>query len=244
MQKQNNSTTKYPLATAGKRFLARIIDILIISCLVLGIGFAVFCTDPNFSWKDELVLQQKWRYAFFVILMLFVFVLWMIVAPLLFKQTFGMKITKIKYFKKDENKNYLLCLCKHEIFIWEIIALISLVMGITLSCLSNKQIDSLLKGAEAIFASKVPDGIDKVFYYIGTGFSCFYSVSIVLLIFVIVFTFIKNGTPAFHDKFSGLYMISTVSLVEKYQKPNQPKQDDIIGPGAISPEALEEINSL
>ena len=54
MQKQNNETTKYPLATAGKRILAKVIDIAIISCLVLAMGFAIFCTDPNFKWNEQL----------------------------------------------------------------------------------------------------------------------------------------------------------------------------------------------
>ncbi|MCQ3915693.1 MAG: hypothetical protein MJ195_03060 [Mycoplasmoidaceae bacterium] len=49
MQNTNSKVVKYPLASAGRRILAKVIDIAIISCIVLALGFTIFCTDPNFK---------------------------------------------------------------------------------------------------------------------------------------------------------------------------------------------------
>ncbi|MCQ2956486.1 MAG: hypothetical protein MJ233_01075 [Mycoplasmoidaceae bacterium] len=55
MQKQNNiKIVKYPLAPAWRRIIAKALDIVIIGFLVVAIGFALFCTDPNFKWDAKL----------------------------------------------------------------------------------------------------------------------------------------------------------------------------------------------
>lgn len=244
MQKQN-SNTKFPLATAGKRFLAKVIDIALISCLVLGIGFAIFCTDPNFSWDGPLVLEQGWRYGLFTTLMAVIFFSLMLVIPRLTKKTIGMKACKLAYYRKDNTKNYVFGIFKHELFVWEIIVFLSLIMGWTLSFLSPNQIDSLIQGSMSIFVSKLPEGVDATCFYVGTGFSCFYGVSIIFLIAIVIAIFIKNGKPAFHDKYSLIYVISTKPLTEKFISVNDYKkqQEDKV-PGGLSKEALEEIENL
>lgn len=246
MQKQNNETTKYPLATAGKRILARIIDIAIVSCIVIALGFTVFCTDKNFEWNKDLSDIQSWRFGLFVSLMAIVFFGLMLLLPRFWNKTIGMKALKLSYFKKKEGMNYSFGIFKHELFIWEIIVFIALIMGWTLSFLNSHQIDSMLKGSSAIFASNIPDDVDKACYYVGTGFSCFYGVSIILLISILVATCVRNGRPAFHDKYSHLYMISTQPMNQSYSFKSIKKQDKTEGefPGVVSQESLEEIENL
>lgn len=247
MQNKNNSTTKYHLATAGKRILAKVIDIAIISCIVLGLGFAIFCTDSNFSWGQALELDQNWRYGLFVTLMAVIFFSLMLLLPRLWKKTIGMKVCSLAYYHKEKTFNYIYGLFKHELFIWEIIVFIALIMGWTLSFLSQHQIQSLFDGANAIFANKLPDGTDKVCYYVGTGFACLYSISILFLIFIIIAICIKNKKPAFHDKYSHIYVYSTKPYVEKYISVNEykkQKKDNGNVPGAISMDSLEEIDNI
>ena len=245
MQKQNNETTKYPLATAGKRILAKVIDIAIISCIVVALGFAIFCTDKNFEWKKDLELAQRWRFGLFVSLMAVVFFGFMFLLPRFWNRTIGMKALKLTYFKKKEGMNYSFGLFKHELFIWEIIVIIALAMGWTLSFISQNKIDSILEGSVAIFASTVPDGLDKICYYVGTGFSCFYSVSILFLIAIIIATCIRSGRPAFHDKYSNIYVVYMQPLTNIKQTFRKRQPDEIIeAPGSISKESLEEIENL
>ena len=246
MQKQNNETTKYPLATAGKRVLARIIDIVIVSCIVIAIGFAIFCTDKNFDWHENLSNIQKWRFGLFVSLMTVVFFGLMLLLPRLWNKTIGMKALKLSYYKKKDGMNYSFGIFKHELFVWEIVVFVALIMGWTLSFLNPNQIDSMFKGSTAIFASNIPDGVDKACYYVGTGFSCFYGVSIILLIAILVATCIRNGHPAFHDKYSNIYIISTQAIQSPYNFKSVNKHDDKENnvPGIISKESLEEIENL
>lgn len=244
MQKQNN-TTKFPLATAGKRFLAKVIDIALISCLVLGLGFAIFCTDPNFSWDGPLVLEQGWRYGLFTTLMAIIFFTWMLLIPRLTKNTLGMKACKLAYYRKDTTKNFVFAIFKHELFVWEIIVFLSLIMGWTLSFLSPHQIDSLIQGSMSIFVSKLPEDVDATCFYVGTGFSCFYGVCIIFLIAIVIATFIKNGKPAFHDKYSLIYVISKKPLQEKFISVNEyKKQQEPKVPGGLSNKELEELDNL
>ena len=105
MQNKNNSTTKYQLATAGKRIIAKVIDIAIISCLIVGLGFAIFCTDANFAWGKALELNQNWRYGLFVTLMAFIFFSLMLLLPRLWGKTIGMKACSLAYYHKDKSFN-------------------------------------------------------------------------------------------------------------------------------------------
>lgn len=246
MQKQNNETIKYPLATAGRRILAKAIDIAIVSCIVLALGFTIFCTDSNFKWNEPLVLSQSWRYGLFVSLMAIVFFGLLLLLPCLWKKTIGMKALKLSYYKRKEGMNFSWGLFKHELFIWEIIVFLALIMGWTLTFLSQNQIDSLLAGSMSIFASTVPEGLDKACYYVGTGFSCFYGVTIIFLIAIIVATCIKNHRPAFHDKYSNIYVISlkTEGNIKIPNKKQTLDSNEDNFPGVISKEAFEEIENL
>ncbi|MBQ0045434.1 MAG: RDD family protein [Mycoplasma sp.] len=242
MQNKNNSTTKYPLATAGKRIIAKALDIVMISIIVMSLGFAIFCTDPNFAWNQPLSLAQPWRYGLFVTLMAVIFFGLMLLLPRLWNKTLGMKALGLRYYKKAD-VNYAFGIFKHELFVWEIVVFIALIMGWTLSFLNPDQINSLFEGANAIFSKTPAEGLDKVCYYVGTGFSCFYGVSILFLIAIIIATCIKNHKPAFHDKYSNIYVIY-VKQVEKYQPYNSHKVVDVKAPGELSADSLEEIDNI
>lgn len=244
MQNENNKTKiKYPLATAGKRIIAKVLDIAIISCLVLALGFTIFCTDPNFQWGEKLTIAG-WRYGLFVTLMAIIFFGLMLLLPRFWGKTIGMKALKLSYYKK-ENVNYTFAIFKHELFVWEIVVIIAFAMGWTLCGLNQLQIDSLLQGASAIFTSSVPEGLDKACYYAGTAFTAFYGVSIIILIAIIVAVCITSGKPAFHDKYSHLYIYYKQPLNNNYlNKTTKNKEDTVKAPGALSAESLEEIDNI
>lgn len=243
---QNESkVTKYPLATAGRRVLAKAIDIAIIACVVTSLGFAIFCTDPNFKWEGSLQIAG-WRYCLFTALMAIIFFGLMLLLPRLWNKTIGMKALKLSYYKRKEC-NYTFALFKHELFVWEIVVFIALIMGFVLAFLTPEQADALFKGANAIFANKPEEGVDKVCYYVGTGFSCFYGISILFLIAIIVAICIKNHKPAFHDKYSNIYVIHKVSVDSLYKPVNKPKrndEDEEKVPGGLSKSSLEEIDNI
>ncbi|MCQ3915694.1 MAG: hypothetical protein MJ195_03065 [Mycoplasmoidaceae bacterium] len=118
-------------------------------------------------------------------------------------------------------------------------------MGCTLSGLTAHQIDSLVQGANAIFANKMPEGLDKACYYAGTGFSCMYGICIIFLVAIIISICIRNKKPAFHDKYSHIYVIHKQSLDSQYRSVNSIQdKDDTKVPGQISDESLEEIDNI
>lgn len=242
MQNENNKTVKYPLASAGRRIFAKVIDIIIISCIVLALGFSIFCTDPKFKWHEQLNVAG-WRYALFVTLMLLVFVSFMFIAPIVWKKTLGMKILRLQYHKKSGN--YIFGLFKHELFIWEIVVIIAFIMGCTLSGLNAHQIDSFIRGTNAIFTSKLPKGLDAACYYAGTGFSCMYGICIIFLVAIIISICISNKKPAFHDKYSNISIFHKQVMSEQYHDLNSfKKSEEIKAPGEISEESLEEIDNI
>ena len=128
MQKQNNNKiVKYPLASCGRRIVAKVLDILIIGLIVMCLGFAIFCSDPNFHWNEKLQISG-WRYGLFVTLMAILFFGLMLLLPRLWNKTIGMKIMTLAYHK-SKNCNYTFALFKHELFIWEIIVIIAFAMA-------------------------------------------------------------------------------------------------------------------
>lgn len=240
---QNKKTVKYPLAKAGRRILAKVIDIAIIGVIVVALGFAIFCTDPNFEWNKELDLDQKWRFGLFVTLVGVLFYGLMLLLPCLWNKTIGMKAVNLSYHKRQEC-NYSWSIFKHELFIWEIVVIIAFAMGWTLSFLNQHQINSLLQGANAPFVWSVPENIDQACYYAGVGFSCFYSICVLFLVAIIIATCITSGKPTFHDKYSNILVIYKKKLEDKYVPYNSKKEDDIKAPGVISKESLEEIDNI
>ncbi len=245
MQKLNNSKiVRYPLAPAWRRIIAKVLDIVIIGVLVMSAGFALFCTDPNFHWDTKLEIAG-WRYGVFVGIMALLFYGLMLLLPCLWGKTIGMKVFKLAYHK-NSNSNFAFSLFKHELFIWEIVVILAFAMGMTMTFISQHQIDSLLEGASAIFTAKMPEGLDSVCYYVGTGFSGFYGVTILFLIAIIIATCVKNKKPAFHDRYSNILVIYKVKISEKIKPINQPilKQEETKAPGEISDDSLEEIDNI
>ncbi|MCQ2748220.1 MAG: hypothetical protein MJ223_03140 [Mycoplasmoidaceae bacterium] len=107
-------------------------------------------------------------------------------------------------------------------------------------------IDSLISGVNSIFASNVPEGINKACYYVGTAFSAFYGTLLLLLFAIIIGIFVKSGKPAFHDKFSNLviYFKNKGDNNPTFSKPKESDKNKILGPGQLSQESLEEIGNI
>lgn len=249
VKKANKTTSKpiemvrYPLSSAGRRIGSKIFDILFVGILVLVVGIAIFATDPNFQWKSIEAIQP-WRYGLFAMCMILIFfgLLWLL--PRLTGWTIGMKIFKLKYFNVLPLSSFGLNIFKHELFVWEIMCFISLVLGATLSFLTPENAKILIAGV--LSSSK---GIDiNAYYYAGVTFACFYYVTVVLLIIVLIGVCIKSKRPAFHDKFSNILVIHLRPTKDLDKQANVKKKGikriNYGIPGEISSGSFEEIDEL
>lgn len=249
VRKTNTTTSKpvemvrYPLSSAGRRIGSKIVDILLVGIIVLGIGLAIFVTDPNFQWRSIEEIQP-WRYGLFAMCMFVVFfgLLWLL--PRLTGWTIAMKMFKLKYFNVLPLSSFGFNIFKHELFVWEIMCFISLILGATLSFLSPENAKILISG---VLASKKDIEVNA-YYYAGVTFACSYYVTVVLLIVVLVGVCIKSKRPAFHDKFSNILIIHLRPTKDLDKQANLKKKGikriNYGIPGEISSGSFEEIDEL
>lgn len=238
-------TVRYPLASAGRRIGSKIIDILLVGIVVFCIGLAIFLTNPD---GVDIGQIQPWRYGVFSLCMFMIFAGLMLVLPSFTTWTLGMKICKLKYVKVLPLKNLGFSIFTHELLVWEIVCIISLVLGVTLSFLTKEESVSLLSGVVPYI--KTPSGfeIDPVLWGVGVFFACLYYVSVILLIIVIVGVCIKSKHPAFHDKFSDLLIAHLASTNDPDKNANlKKKKSKRINygiPGEINSGSFEELDEL
>jgi len=245
MERTENSTKKYvryPLAPAARRIFAKLIDILIVGIILFGFGLAIFATDPGFKWGSDSVITDTWRYGIYTLVVCVVFFLLMILLPYFWKKTIGMKALKLGYYNVLPLSNYMFNLFKHELFVWELICILNLILGVVLTCSSADNAKILLDGI-MMGSSKT-----NVYYYVGVGFATAYLVLMLVLIGVIIGVCMRNKKPAFHDKYSNIYVIYLVSLNDPDKQVNAKKRSskrvNYGVPGEISSSALEEIDEL
>lgn len=236
---------RYPIANAGRRLGCRILDILMMSLIVFGLGAAILCTSPNFNPKD-LTTIQSWRYTLLAAISLLLFFLYFIVLPFFWKKTLWMKVLKLQYVNNLPLSNFMFNLIKHEILVWGIISILSLIAGIVLGTLSSANATAMIKGMT--FGGLTEQGDNTAFFYVGTGFSSAYIVALLVMIAVTIAMFVNNRRPAFHDKFSNVFVIYLVSSNTPDKQVNAKKKTtnriNYGVPGEISPGAFEEIDKL
>ena len=242
--KNNKILIRYPLASCMRRLFAKIIDILVIFILVIGLGLTIFITDPNFKWSgiNNYFISQTWRYGIFTLIVTIIFYSLMILLPYYWKKTIGMKILKLCYYKTLPLTSTILCLFKHELFVWELFIFLNLILGITLSSLSPLDANALLK--VILLKEKTNDYL----FYLGLIFSSLYISTFMILAILIVGVFVRNKKPAFHDKYSNLYIIylKPINDIDKLtnRKDNSKKIINYSLPGSINPSSIEEIDKL
>ncbi len=244
LTKNNKLLTRYPLASGVRRLFAKIIDLLIISAIVIGLGLSIFTTDPEFRWSENnnYFISQTWRYGIFTLLVAFSFYGLMILLPYYWKKTIGMKLIKLSYYKILPLSNTALCLIKHELFVWELFIFLDLILGIVLTILSPTDAYTLLR--VVLLKEKNKDSL----FYPGLILSSLYIFAFILLMFLIMGVFIKNKKPAYHDKYSNLYIIYLKPINDLDKLANKKKQSKkIINyslPGSIKPSTIEEVDKL
>lgn len=244
METKNNQTTKYqrfPLAKAGRRIAAKLIDIILVGLIVTGLGLAIFLTDPGY--KANKIISQTWRYGLFSFLACLIFTGLMLILPNFWKKTLGMRVLNLGYINILPLSKFIGNLFKHELLIWELICMMCLVTGIVLTASSADNAKMLLDG---IMLNNVSN--KSVYYYVGTGFSAVYTACALMLVGVIIGVCARNKKPAFHDKFSNVYVAHLVSTndpnkLENIKKRNNKKINFGV-PGEISDSAFEEIDKL
>ena len=233
---------KFPFANAKDRLLAKTFDIFFLSTISLSFGFLIFCFDKNFTWFNKWQIHDSWRYLVFGMTIYLIYFFWMIFFPFLFNwQTIGMKIFKLKFFSFKKNKTYILKgLILHDLFIWEILINISLIISFFLFFLSDENSKELLYGLNLF--SSMQKKSNNLFFYFGLAFGILYSSSFFILCFVIIGIFLCDKHPAYHDDISKLYVIKLTLLVEKknYHDKNI-KENKINLPGIIDPKSLDKL---
>lgn len=253
MTEANNQQTnlvRYPLATAWRRLGAKALDILIITLVIFGLGIAIIATNPGFKW-NEWVEIQPWRYLLVGIITFIIFTGLMFVLPLFTDWTIGMKALKLKYVhilplsKRGWN------LFKHEILIWGIMCILSLILGIVLGCLNKTgQARSLILGIQTlgINSKQQTEVTSWPLYYVGVVFACCYYCSALLLLVIIISLFVKNKKPTFYDKFSNIVVIHLSPMNDPDKQHNtkkMPQKKINFGvPGEINSGSFEELDNL
>jgi len=246
MERTENNTKKYvryPLAGAARRIFAKLIDLLILGIVLFCLGLAIFTTDPAFKWGPDFVVSQTWRYGIFTLVVCVLFFLLMILLPYFWKKTIGMKMLRLGYFNVLPLSNFMFNLFKHELFVWELICCLNLILGITLTCLNSTDAKLLLDGIMMSSGKNMGS-----YYYVGVGFATAYLILMLVLIGIIIGVCVRNKKPAFHDKYSNVYVIHLVLLNDPDKqvnaKKNSSKRINYGVPGEISSSALEEIDEL
>jgi len=238
-------TVRYPLASAARRFFAKLLDIIFVGLIVFGLGVAILVTSPGFNKKDLLTIQP-WRYGLLSSITLLIFCLYFILLPFFWKKTLFMKAFKLQYVNNLPLSNFGLNLIKHEMFIWGIITLISFVVGIVLIPLTPQNAVNLIHGIS--FKSGQSTNNNSPYFYVGIAFATLYIVAVIGLIAATIAMFVKNKKPAFHDNLSNVYVIHLVQTNEPDKqgnlKRNNQRKINYGVPGDISSGAFEEIDSM
>lgn len=233
---------KFPFAVAKDRLLAKIFDIFFLSIISLSFGFLIFCFDKNFTWFNKWQIYDSWRYLVFGFVTYLIYFLWMIIFPIFFNwQTIGMKIFKLKFFSFKRNKKQMIKgLIFHDLFIWEVMINISLILSLFLFFLPDEDGKELLQGVNLF--SSIQKKNNNLFFYFGLAFGVLYTSSFFILCFIIIGIFLCNKHPAYHDNISNLYVIKLIAFAdEKSYHVKNDGENKINLPGIIDQKLLDGI---
>lgn len=239
------SLSSYLFPSAWSRFFARLVDLFIISAITISLGITILITDYKFSWQS-LELGQPIRYFFVSLVGLVFSSFFFLCFPMLFGwQTIGMKIFKLKFYFENKKKNIFFSLLKHELFVWIIIVLISLVVGLTFSLINYHDLKILNKSMTGLVQKS--EDQNTLFYYLGLVFKYFYYVFFLVFFSIVINLFAANKKPLWHDKFSHLLVVKisnaskeTFSKTKKGHSINEINYDL---PGDVNSSLLDQLES-
>lgn len=212
-QTSSISLSNYHFPSAWSRFLARFFDIFIVSAVTISLGITILITDNKFSWQC-LELAQPIRYFYVSLVGIILSFFFFICFPILFSwQTIGMKIFKLKFCFENEKKRKFFSLLKHELFVWIIIMLISLITSLIFSLISYQDLEILNKSM--ISFAKKTNHQNSLFHYLGLVIKYSYYVFFFVFFSLIINLFTVNKKPLWHDKFSHLFVVKTSNFGKK-----------------------------
>lgn len=239
------SLSNFHFPSLWSRFFARFVDIFIVSTVTISLGIIILITDSKFSWRS-LELAQPIRYFFVSLVGLIFSFFFFICFPMLFGwQTIGMKIFKLKFYFENRKKNKFLSLLKHEMFVWIIIMLISLVIGVTFSLIGYQDLKILNESMTSFMRKMNNQNIS--FYYLGLAFKYFYYVFFLIFFSIVINLFIVNNKPLWHDKFSHLFVVRTANIDKKItfksKKEQSTTKTNYDLPGDVNTSLLDRLES-
>ncbi|MDR3330007.1 MAG: RDD family protein [Mycoplasmataceae bacterium] len=237
-----NPKARYALAKAWNRIFARAIDTLLLTLVISAIAILIIYTDAA-GLSGAFDLTDKWRYFLIGLESCMLMFFYFLIIPLWTKgRTLGLFIFKLKIYNLIPTRNFFINLIKREFFLWIILALTNLALGITLWVMKNPT--DFLKAL--LLQTTTDDSKTKLSAGI---FQTLWGISGVFLVIVIIHMCIFNKRRCFIDHISDTVVIKLVDISSN--DPNASANAKMVKnkrnyglPGEIVAGAEDEINSL
>ncbi len=215
LDKSNNQKVRYFLAPAIFRFLARLIDYIVVFLIIFVIALLVFMVGENsVNWTniDSFKNVQAWKYLVFAAGSFVIIAFYFIGVPCWTKgRTIGCWIFKLMIVNMHITRKFWISMIRREILLSGLFGIISLILGITLASLGDDKAFDLLK------CMLVPGYSVKDLDSVATLFDALFYVSGIILFLFILWMFIKNKKRCLQDVISDTV---TIRLNSKFDDPN------------------------
>ena len=215
---ESSNKVRYYLASATSRFFARLFDCVVVLLIVFLFGLLIFGTQNKLSdlfSPTGLDNIQNWEYFLLSFVNLIVFYLYFVGLPSWWKgKTVGLFLFKLMIVNVHITRKTFISLLRREVFLWEVVVLISFILGIVLCCLDNTNANMFVKSLLNIESNKYDSYT--------TIFDAFYYVCGIVLFFMILWMFIKSKKRCIQDAMSDTVVIKIDSQSDKSnQKENK-----------------------
>ncbi len=193
----SNSTknkTRYFLAPAWARLLARLLDLVFLFLALFLLLFAVFAIGNNGFFYDQHFFDNTpaWKYFIFSLFSCTLILGYFVFLPFVWNgKTIGCWIFKICIVNTHIFDTKLIGLLKREMFLSESFAVISLILGLTLISLGDTNASLLLKAMVQGEHNKFSDAT--------VVFEALYYVSGFMLFICVLWMFVKNKKRCLQD---------------------------------------------
>lgn len=234
---------RYNLAKASDRIFARLIDIILMVILSVGVGCAIFLTDPAVKTSISNYPSESWRYFLFCLISIIIFFSYFIILPFFWKgQTVGKKTFKLAFYNVIFT-HYFLNLIKHDLFIWETFSIISFIFGIICLIIGDNNIQTFM---QAVLRYDTTSS----YYIYAIIFTSLYTIFGLVLVYIVISTCINNSKQSIIDKFSNVVVIKLVDVNgsdktnERLNAPKKIKHRNYSLPGVVIDSPHDTIDSL
>ena len=233
---KENQTVRYNLAKGSERIWARVIDILIMAAVCAVIFCMIFLINKS-------AYPEPYRYLLFSILTFILNFCYFVLLQRLWKgQTLGMKAFKLATYNQIFN-HFTWNIIKKELFIWMILGIVELSLGILLCVVGI--IDGDAKAWEIATTMFSSNG-DKLY---GIIYGCLFAICGIMIIFIAIDTGVHSRRQSFLDRFSNTCVVKKVDVFSNKEKDNKNTKKraarrNYALPGAVLDSPHDTIDSL